>query len=339
MGRRDFGLVIGISRYASLRSLQGPSLDAHAFKTWLLGSGDVPSSQIKLVVNDPPVPDNRPIQHDIDKAFGELIEVARRLPADYPARRLYFYFAGHGCASTVDHLALIMANASMDELNYSLNAKSYQDRLAHRAVFKEQIFFYDCCRQFDSRVPGRDPPWTVDRPRAGAGRVRELVLFGAVFTEYANERKLRYSERRGLFTKVLLEGLNGGAAGDDGEISVKNLFPFVKRRLEAVARSEGLSQEADKHTRGDVDDLILASGITPTRVRVTVVTGLQDADIVVDDGEVGANFREVRRGRSRGRRVEFDLVPGLYRIRTEDGRLESALEVRPGEPTTVDLGG
>src|SRR5262249_33775241 len=158
MPRDDYyALVIGIARYPHLRPLQGPVMDAKCFCKWLLGWGEVPPENLWVITSgeeaggNPPVcvsdgplenhPDRavievtveerferacrghppaggHPIQDDIDTAFRELFKKARQ----GRPQRLYVYFAGHGCSKEFHHVALVMANATGDELEQSLNA-------------------------------------------------------------------------------------------------------------------------------------------------------------------------------------------------------------------------
>src|SRR5688500_9961872 len=117
MAANDHAIVIGIDRYPELKPLQGPGKDAGEFRDWLVDHAAVPSANVAMVLSHKAKKaEARPVQEEVDAAFNALF---KKVKAE-PARRLYFYFAGHGCSQGTNHLALIMANANLDLLNRSM---------------------------------------------------------------------------------------------------------------------------------------------------------------------------------------------------------------------------
>jgi hypothetical protein len=333
MAHEDFAIVIGISRYAYLRCLQGPVKDAEDFKEWLIKAAEVKDSHIKSILSDdPPNPGDRPIHAEIDRAFLEVFQEARQCQA----RRLYVYFAGHGCSAEVDHVALLMASATLDTLNDGLNAVSYHEGLARRALFPEQVFFYDCCRNYERRAHGRIPIWTYDDPAPGAENVTQLILYASGFTQYAYERAIHYSERRGLFTKALLEGLNGKAPkrqGGEWVVTSESLVPYVTQRLEELARHEGLRQNLSRGPVGRVRELVLAR-VNPPLQKVSVTSGVPGGEVVVKD----ENMEEIEpRVPLVEGKAELELIPGLYYIVVEPGNSGRVVSVGGDEAIAVSL--
>jgi hypothetical protein len=315
MGDQDFALVIGIAHYPRLRSsLEGPVGDAERMREWLLGPGQVPEANLELVVSNEAIAE-RPVLDEIDAALDRILHQAR--PA---GRRLYLYFAGHGCSKALDHLALIMANADLEHLNLAMNATEYRQCLATR-VFPEQLYFFDCCRNYDAGVIGRGPPWTLLPDAAPLPGLTQVVLYAAGFTEYANERHLLYSERRGLFTEALLEGLYGGAATFDisagtWTVSTRRLIPFVTDTLHELTRQENVTQHMWTDTRGVQHDLVLATGVKPPPQRpVSVVVPSDTRRVTLFDDRVGIlEMRDLADGPAA---VTFELRPGQYAVRAE----------------------
>jgi hypothetical protein len=296
MANEDFAVVIGIARYPRLRDLQGSVQDARESYDWLVGPANVPPAQVKLVLSkDPPEPGERPIQDEIDDAFQEVFEQARQLRIQrVEPRRLYVYFAGHGCAQEARHVALLMANALVGDLNRSLDTESYHKGLINLAIFPEQVLFYDCCRNYDQRVVGRRSPWDDGKPALGSNAVKQVILYGAGFTEYASERALVVpSERRGLFTKALLEGLRGGAAKPRHKprhrkwvVTYMSLANYVQKRLDEMTRREGLKQHVSSNTAGIAGDLDLVEVDTPGLWDVTVKTSVSAGEVVAYDSSM-----------------------------------------------------
>jgi hypothetical protein len=306
-GEQDFALVIGIAHYPHLRPLEGPVFDAHRVKRWLCDRAGLPEANVELVTSEEEEEEERPILDEVDAAFKKIFKNARAR-GEAP-RRLYVYFAGHGCSNAIDHIALLMANASLEDLNYAMNATEYRNALAQR-LFPEQVYLFDCCREYDRRVSGRGPPWTFDPGGAPVPGFTEVVLYAAGFTQYASERYLFYSERRGLFTEALMEGLDGAAATLDqltrrGVVTTDRLASYVYDRLNDLTKKEQVPTKQDMWwaPRGARRSLILATGITPWRKQVSVTfppgtrrvvaqdEGLQiQADLEVSAGESAVVF-------------------------------------------------
>lgn len=147
----DAALVVGIADYPQLRALQGPVGDAKRIAARLRGPAGLPEENVELVTSDTDKP-GRPILREIDSAFDRIFDQAK----NKSARRLYVYFAGHGCSQAIEHLALLMADADMERLNRSMNATGYRRALAYH-LFPEQVYLFDCCRAYDSTAVGRGP--------------------------------------------------------------------------------------------------------------------------------------------------------------------------------------
>lgn len=334
----DAALVIGIAHYPSLRPLQGPVGDASRVADWLRGAGGLPAANVELVVSDAISP-GRPILSEIDEAFDRIFNRARGW-AD--PRRLYIYFAGHGCSKAIDHLALLMANADVDRLNRAMNATEYREALSYR-LFPEQIYLFDCCRNYDSTVTGRGPEWTTANPDVMlplAGLV-QVMMYAAGFTEFANERNLIYSERRGLFTEVLLEGLTGAAAQHDlisgqGIVTTDRLIPYVRDRLDELTRQENVRQHLWPVRFGD-RPLVLATGITP-RHRTLQVQLPRGTTRLVMQPEQGSALvdMEVSTGQTE---VRVDLEMTVYNVIARPSGVQQTIRILPTTPASLNLGG
>ena len=336
MANEDFAIVIGISRYPDLKDLEGPVKDAEDFKDWLVNTAKVPDANVKTVLSDsPPKPGGRPVLDEIDRAFKEIFKAAKNVNT----RRLYLYFAGHGCAAESNHVALLMANASMDDLNNGMNTTTYHEGLVRRALFPEQVIFYDCCRNYDRRVMGRDPTWTTNDPVREAAGVTQFILYAAGFTQYANERAIDYSDRRGLFTKALLEGLGGQAAkrrGGEWIVTTDTLPGYIQTRLEQLIESQKLGLRQDiARGAGLVRELILAK-VSPQLQRVIIRTpGVAGMLIVKDDKLVEIKKVPINQGE-----VELQLAPGrAYSFAVENTNVVGLEVVNEGVLNIIDLGG
>jgi hypothetical protein len=337
----DFGLVIGIERYPYLKSLQAPRRDAADFMAWLVGEAGVPATQVESVLTrEPPAPGeepDRPVQDEVDRAFDKLRAAARQLVAKgRRPRHLYVYFAGHGCSSICGHLVLMMANAAIDDLNLGLNTESYRIGLFRQALFPEQFFFYDCCRNYDSRVVGRDAPWSITEPPRGVV-VKQFILYAAGFTDYAFERNI-LSTRSGLFSRALLDGLKGKAAersksGEGWVVNTSSLTRFAQARLSELAHRENLRQRVEPTIHGALE-LDIVAVREPLYQMVSIPDIPPGASIVIKD----RNGRVPPADIIPGDPTVLKLPPGWYQIIVEPGYLLYTAEVSPGlEPKVARI--
>lgn len=338
MADQDFAVVIGISRYPYLKDLHGAVQDAEEFYNWLVGSARVPMGQINKVLSPkPPDPGNRPVQDDIDAAFWDIFERVNQLRARrIEPRRLYVYFAGHGCAREARHVALLMANARIESLNCSMDMESYHNILINRAIFPEQVFFYDCCRNYDRRVVGRRCPWNDDEPKLGSAAVKQVVLYGAGFTEYANERALVISERRGLFTRALLEGLSGGAAEclqKKCVVTSRTLARYVRERLNEMTQEYHLKQHLGWNLAGSADDLELVEVDTPGLWDVTVTMSAMSGEVAA----YNSKNVEVDRQPISSDKLHFHLARDFYRFKVIPNGPDKLCAIGPGEENALAL--
>ncbi|HLZ55299.1 MAG TPA: caspase family protein [Ktedonosporobacter sp.] len=347
MPNTDFAVVIGISHYSDLgKPVPGAIKDADRFIEWLKGPAGVPDNQIhikRLVSKDPPDPGKNPVITEIDDAFEKVLAEAEnrreenRRAGNVAPLRLYVYFAGHGCSQGSQHMALLLGDASRRYLNKSLDSSSYHDGLVRNAIFPEQVFFYDCCRNFDRRVVGRRSPWSDADPSPGAANVRQVIFYAAGFTEYANETVFKYNERQqGLFTMALLEALNGGGAvrqNNEWVITAYKVAQYVHQRLDELTKPKKLRQHLGWYP-GGVDDLVLAPTTTPLLHGVHVSTQHPGTEIVVYDETVE---NEVGRRPLVGNATELRLPAGNYVVAVNPTGPKLVVRIGPGEPTTVEL--
>jgi Caspase domain len=331
----DAALVIGIAHYPWLNPLDGSVRDARRVADWLVTRGGLPGTNLELVLSDGAA-QGHPILQEIDDAFDRIFAQARSRGT---ARRLYVYFAGHGCSREIEHVALLMANADLQRLNRAINVSEYRDALAQR-LFPEQIYLFDCCRNYDRSVTGRGPEWTFDEAIAPMQDSIQVVLYAAGFTEYANERNLIYNHKRGLFTEALIEGLNGAAAsgdlsGGDGIVSTARLIPYLRDRLDQLTRAENVRQHFWHEIRGARDSVVLATGVTPWRRSVTVDMPPGTRKLVVRDRNYAPVL--VKEIAASVRSIEVQLELTEYTLTAEPDGASATIRLLADEPTAVSL--
>jgi hypothetical protein len=140
---------------------------------------------------------------------------------------LLFFFSGHG-AQTPWGAELVTQDYSENTLGVSMNDVL---ALANESPAQEVVIILDACFSGDlGNIPGLQPLGLSEAFGAGRAVVREgvTVLAASQATETAAE-----ISGQGAFTRLLLEGLEGGAADHLGEISALSLYNFTSRAFGA----------------------------------------------------------------------------------------------------------
>ena len=231
-----FGLVVQVSQYEHVPAL--PAVDDATAIVQLLTDPDRGGYR----------PDNVRLLLDAAATraafLSALADLAGRTDGD---STVFFYFSGHGGhvasgphageyllpvdAVYPDDEALAATAVSGDQLTSALRA------IAARKV----VVVFDCCHAGGVGQPkdiGSVPlevgltETYYDALGAGCGRA---ILASSRSTEYSY---VPGGSRLGLFTSHLIDGLEGGAAGDDGFVRIFDLFEYVQPRVTTARRDQ-----------------------------------------------------------------------------------------------------
>lgn len=209
-------LVVGIDDYQD-SPLTGCVADADAISLLLKHHEDgTRNYDVRKVTSKA-----RPIDRQrLRTLLRELFDNAR-------GTELLFYFAGHG-AQTPWGAELVAQNYSENSLGVSMNDLI---TLANESPAPEVVLILDCCFSGDlGNLPGLAPAGLSEAFAAGQAMLREGVTLLAASrpTESAAERR-----GHGAFTRLLLDGLEGGAADHFGHVSALSLYNFASRAFDA----------------------------------------------------------------------------------------------------------
>ncbi|MEN3333945.1 MAG: hypothetical protein V7641_3310 [Blastocatellia bacterium] len=232
----DFAVVIGISHYPFLGDLDGPVDKAKAIAKWLTSpsGGGLPFDHVRLLISNETAKVEKekakPTIDDVNAAFVWLVEKSQQ--QGRIGRRLYIYLAGHGYEVNRQVPALLMANASFETLDYSIDAMAYGDSFLY-TMFREVVLFVDCALTEHQGRPSI-PPWamaTLITPPTGTpffyASSRPLYRARSPFTNLE-------IESHGFLTQALLDGLRGDAADADGRITSETLIDYLPDRLDEL---------------------------------------------------------------------------------------------------------
>src|SRR6056297_881100 len=103
----DYAIIIGVEHYedSNFSHLNGPTNDAVDFKDWAIDplGGGIKEGNFKLLLSNEGF--TQLFQKQIEDETSNLLNSAKIERQN--ARRLYFYFSGHGLGVSLDEVALI----------------------------------------------------------------------------------------------------------------------------------------------------------------------------------------------------------------------------------------
>ncbi|HSH58454.1 MAG TPA: caspase family protein [Acidimicrobiales bacterium] len=212
-------LLVGIDHYPSVGSLTGCVADATALNEVLARNADgTPNWRTELIAAD--VGTAVVTRDSLRGALTGLFANAR--DAD-----LLFFFAGHG-AQTSWGAELVTQDAVDHSLGVSMNDLV---TLANDSPARSVTLLLDCCFSGDmGHSPGLQAAGVADSFRLNKAVLRENV------TILAASRAIEVSREvagHGAFTRILLDGLDGGATDHRGNVTALSLYGYVSAAFDA----------------------------------------------------------------------------------------------------------
>lgn len=238
----DYAIVVGINQYEDpSRNLTSPVQDAERMVQWLLdetgGGLDAENCCTLLGASETKV--TRELIED------ELIKARRfsksRREAGETARRLYFYFSGHGLAKQADAVLMCHARWSADRPNANINSEALEKNYLNSCTwFDEVVVWLDCCR--NRSIITKPGSLEVDcAPRQDAGLQKTMMAFATLDGSYAFEG-LTPSDENSVFTEALLQGLRHADNGQ-GQVTWRSLKAYLEEYVPDIAARQEKPQK------------------------------------------------------------------------------------------------
>lgn len=349
MNKTDHAVVVGISRYGSLRpELEGPERDAKEFASWLTSAsgGHLPPGNVRVILSsDFPNPKGtdpfvyEPTAIRVTAAFARLMGIATKnfgRPGARVGRRLYIYFAGHGLTPEIDVVtstnqsALAMANCVQDTNFYEyVVGTAYAEwfRLSH--AFDEILLFMDCCRDDRPEIRMMTPITTAI---VGGGRPQDVKTFYAFATQW-DSRSYEMplgpkKEKRGVFTYALIEALTSGTPDAQGRLTPLSIVGHLSKRVPELRNGD--SSQSPQFIPPIPDDSIVLVSKTnePAKANLTLrfAASLVGQQMELQNGSFKTMATEVVTANP----MPFKLPPGVYVVRI-NGKDWPGIPLRPNE--------
>ena len=344
---KDFAFIIGINNYKppeqrGLRPLNGAINDANAMEEWLLNptGGAIPLGNcFKITSTQEPLV---PVQDQIDAVADNLFEKARSLGG---GRRLYFYFAGHGLGVMDDsrNTALCLSNWSETRRNTALSSTKYEDAIVRFGLFEEVIFFLDCCRNTKINVRPLHPTFDPIAPGESAGNTKVFIAYATQYQDQSfeidtnileleeagpNVNILNKKDKRGVFTKVLLDALKGAAADTNGIINADNLRDYLTYQTPKEAKIHGYKQKPRiEHSFNANIPLFTIANATAKIICKLQFAVYRDKEITLYTQE--GVFMVINPALTRT--LSLELSPGMYLLEVKETGEKTAFQIIPNK--------
>lgn len=231
---KTYAIIIGISKYKAVPSLQFAHKDALAFEDFLLSEagGKVPRVNIETFLNE------NATRNNVADAISIMARKAK------PGDRLYFFFAGHGDMedlTQIENGLLLLYNSPngnyfgmKDDVLEILDLKRYLSPLAEKGV--EMIFIVDACHSGNLNGGIQGVQKTASALAASWGK--EYKILSCQPNQLSLESE-EWGGGRGLFSLHLEEGMKGLAdRNNDGRISFSELDRYIRDKVETYSEDK-----------------------------------------------------------------------------------------------------
>ena len=218
-----YAIIIGISQYKLVPSLQYAHKDAQAFEDFLLSDagGRVPKANIETFLNE------NANRNNVADAISIIARKAK------PGDRVYFFFAGHGDMedlTQIENGLLLLYNCPngnyfgmKDDVLEILDLKRYLSPLSQKGT--EMIFIVDACHSGNLKGGVEGVQQTAAALSASWGK--EYKILSCQPNQLSLESK-EWGGGRGLFSLELEEGMKGLAdKNNDGKVSFSELQRYI----------------------------------------------------------------------------------------------------------------
>lgn len=212
-------LLVGVDHYPAGGSLSGCVADATALEALLARhADDSPNWSTDLVTSDAGA--SAITRDSLRGALTALFSNAR--DAD-----LLFFFAGHG-AQTPWGADLVTQDALPHSLGVSMNDLV---TLANDSPARSVTILLDCCFSGDmANMPGMQSAGVAESFRLNKAVLRENVTIMAASRGTEPSQELG---GHGAFTRILLDGLEGGATDHRGNVTALSLYGYISPAFNA----------------------------------------------------------------------------------------------------------
>jgi len=218
-----YAVVVGVSEYpevSGLAKLQFAAKDARDISSALMNAG----YKVRTLLNE------NATRSFILKTLGDLASAGLT-----KEDQVLFYFSGHGFNKDGRNVLATYGVTTTDMATQGLSVEEVLTELDRMSIGNRGAII-DACRSkpIQGEKSGVTPTF-----QALPKTENTAVLFSTTPGEASFEDE---KAQQGLFTRHLLEGLNGAAAGTSGQLTFDSLAGYVEKAVRGEAFSSGRRQ-------------------------------------------------------------------------------------------------
>lgn len=200
-------LLIGINAYPNNNKLYGCLEDIEHVRKVIEKNGDgSPNFDCKLL---PDVQTSREVMEDIEKLFAGDAEAA------------LLYFSGHGFVNTTGAEIVLPQDISISGQYYAGIQMSTIMDVVNKSNVRNKIIIFDCCHSGNIGKYKLSDVGSVLQPGV------------SILTACREDETAQEAGGHGLFTELLCNALNGGAADFSGNITMGGVYAYIDRSFGA----------------------------------------------------------------------------------------------------------
>lgn len=240
VGPQTFAMIMGISKYKSVRPLTYADKDAEMFRDFLKSpaGGKLPDDNIYCLLNEQALAANFFVQ-----GFKWL--KAKNLQK---GDRLFIYLAGHGDAIDEDQFFYLAydCNPAGDKNNYLVSGTirmfDVKIKISREAAKGVDVYLImDACRS--NELPGGTEGQSFFNQAISEKRVGEIMMLATKAGQESLE-DASIGTGHGLFTYYLVDGLTGLADTEgDNKITLEEIQKYVDKNVPSVAQQRFKRQQ------------------------------------------------------------------------------------------------
>jgi hypothetical protein len=230
---KRFALVIGVDEYQDkqITKLEGATNDAKMLADTLIQYCGFPADQVTTLTLDQP-PERRPTRANI---LGKLSALSSNIPKD---GLLLVSFSGHGIERDGQAFLLptdAQLNGGLGLLEQTaINAEVIKKWIRDMGI-SQVLMILDACRNNPSAGRGDESKSLTANYTHKFNfdlRNKEVNAFATLYATDVGQVAYEYIEKKqGYFTWALVEGLKGGAADENGEVTLAKLVKYLQEAV------------------------------------------------------------------------------------------------------------
>lgn len=229
---KRWALIIGVSNYedGNITPLPGANNDAKALRAALRDYAGFDERQIILLTTEE-TKDRQPTKNNILRLLGNL---SGTVPKD---GLLFVAFSGHGIERQ-NHAFLLASDTPYNDNvrvleRTALSVQNDVKELIRDTGVGQLIILLDARRNDPENGRSSSDNLLTEAYKNGFSfdvRNKEVEAFATLYATSVGERAYEYTrEGKGYFTWAFIEGLKGGAANENGEVTLGGMVRYIEK--------------------------------------------------------------------------------------------------------------